>query len=391
MALIYMSKDRRYAFLPEPVVAAAPDLSVLISYAREAGLHLRAYEVDDSAELLHNAEFPLLLLLKEGDGTHMVFLLAHKRHHFLLLDPSRGKRKIEEGEMVSLWTGVFLRIEGYEEKNEGQISFLPRLHFPRFFPVLTILALLPMAFMVSGLLIINLLPSTSFSLIPFLASLASSMVLKACMLGAMDRFDAMYMDGTDAKFLKRRRDLYVHYQAYKRAAFVHKTEVLGRLGTLLAALTFLLFQDLVLALAASIVIIVTCLAHLFLDPKETKVQEACEKLESRYFYATVEEPRRKEMRGKLREYSRRYTRIRNLSASIASGCAVLLAFLFTFLSGNFSAGSILFYLLGLLFIAGEGDGLYRSHALLELKKKEEPYFILNIASNVDAAKNKERK
>lgn len=380
MALIYMSHDKRHAFLREPVVESAPDLDHLISYARDAGLRLRAYAVDNTAELLQNTEFPLLVILHEKGRQHMVFLLAHRRGKFIFLDPAKGKRFVDDSDMILLWTGCFLRIEGYEKK--GELSFWDQPVIP-LLPARLVLALLPMAFlMLSFILLFSGYP-TFFVVIAMVTSLACSMIEKVIMLRAMERFDTRYMDGVDAKFLKKRRDLYVHYQAYKRAAIVSRSEVLGHFLSVFAALTFLVFADPYLAAAAAISLILVCFLHAFLDPKKKTLEQKCESLEGTYFFALVDEGRRKELRDELRACSRKYSVVLSSFQGLFIAFSVGLAILFCLAQGVFTAQILIFYMLTLLFVANEGDKLYQSQGYLELKKKEEPYFILNISSRVN--------
>lgn len=378
MALIYMSSDRRYAFMREPRVEAAPDLATLISYASEAGLQLRGYEVTDPNELLQNTEYPLLVLLREEGRLHMSFLSKRRGNRFLLLDPARGVRWLKGQEMVSSWTGQFLRIEGYEKKAENVRYWQrPPLVVPSV--LLFAFALLPMALMMVGLSLIDLNSPLPITLACLLGSIASSFGQRLFLLGAMGRFDKGYMSGVDAKFLKRRRDLYVHYHAYKRAAFVSKSEVFGHLAMVLAGLVYFLFHDGVLAATGALTVASAVGVHLLVSPHLSSLSAQCEVLEGNYFYALVEAPRREALREELSHQSRRYGLLLNLRESLTVALSLLIAFVGSLLQGGLTAQVILFYGFSCLFLALETEHLFQSYSLLEQKKKEEPYFLLNIA------------
>ena len=378
MALIHMSSSRRYAFLPEPRVEEAPGLDQLIIYAAKQGLTLGAYEAVDPNDILQNTEYPLLLLLREEGGLHMALLHSRRGSHFLLLDPAKGLRRMKGQEVAAAWTGQFLRIEGYAKKGEPPEipSLLHNLPFQN--GILFVLALLPMAWMIAGVSLLSYPLPFPLILACFLMSLASSAGEKFFLLGAMDRFDKRYMDGVDAKFLKRRRDLYVHYHAYKRAAFVSKSEVFGHLSTVVAALIFFLFFDATLSCCLAITVACAVTLHLFFEPHLHDLRQRCESLEGTYFFALVEAPRRKELREGLREKSRGYAMLLSIKQTLLVVLALCSALAFCLVQNNLSAQIVIFYALSSVYIAFETARLFSSHALLEQKKREEPYFLLNI-------------
>lgn len=377
MAMIYMSKDRRYAFVPEPSVEVAPDLAQLISYAEEMGLRLRGYHAEPST-LLETTEFPLLLLLQEEGRLHMVFLAARKRNGFLLLDPSRGKRILTQQELVSLVTGDFLRIEGYAKKGGIRLWDVPKSSLWQrgagFFA-----AFLPMAALGAGLFMLNGRFPTYVPLLCFASAIAWSLLQKWSLVKAMARFDGKYMEGIDAKDLKRRRDLYVRYHAYKRAAFVHPAEVLGRFASTFAVLVFFLIHDVYLALASAIGVGVLAFLEFLLKDKRRYLEGAAESAEGSYLFALVNKPRREELRAKVLSTGKAYAR---LLLFVQTGIYVLsmaLAVGFSFVGGVPSTLRVLFYLFSISYVLFETQKLFQSGTLLEQKRKEEPYFLLHIA------------
>ena len=378
MALIYMSKDRRFAFLPEPKVEVAPDLAELLSYAEEAGLHLRAYHAEPST-LRENAEFPLLLLLSEEGRLHMGLLLRQTGEKYLFLDPAKGKRILTAAELSGIWTGDFLRIEGYEKKGGLMMWDAPKPSLgSRVFSFLS--AFLPMAALAAGLTTFNDRFPSYVPLLCFALAIAVSLLQKVALLKAMARFDATYMAGIDAKDLKRRRDLFVRYHAYKRAAFVHKAEVLGLFASTFAVLLFFFFHDLYLALAAAVGVGVLCLVELILKDKRRYLEGAAESAEGHYLFALVNKPRREELRAQVQATGKAYARLLLFRQSGVYLLSLVLAVSFSFFGqGGASTLRVLFYLLSLSYLLFETTRLLQSGSLLEEKDKEEPYFLLNIA------------
>lgn len=377
MALIHMSKDRSYAYFSEPSVEVAPDLAQLISYAEEAGLRLRGYHAEPST-LHENAEFPLLLLLQEQGKLHMAFLAARKRGGFLLLDPQRGKRILSQQELASLWTGDFLRIEGYEKKGGARIWAIPRpspfIRCAGFFS-----AFLPMAALGAGLVLFSNRFPTYLPLLCIAIAIALSLLQKWSLVRAMARFDKKYMDGIDAKDLKRRRELYVRYHAYKRAAFVNKAEVLGRFASTFAVLIFFCFHDLYLALATAIGVGVLALVEFLLKDRRTYLSGAAESAEGAYLFALVNKPRRQELRQQVQATGKAYARLLMICQTGVYILSIALAVIFSFFGAGPSTLRVLFYLFSISYVLFEAERLFQSGSLLEQKDKEEPYFLLNIA------------
>lgn len=379
MALIHCGKDKRYAFLPEPHVETAPDLATLLSYAEQWGLRLRAYEMQCPDEIISDPEIPSLLLLREEGRLHMVFLAKARRHRFLLLDPSRGKRWIEGGDLLSRLTGVFLSIEGYEKKGEPVCSRPPS---PSLF-LSAALALPPFLCLFGGLVSLDFPVPTYVPIAFFASSLLFGLLQKAVTYRLMERFDSLYLDGVDEKNLKRRRDLYVHYHTYKRAAFLSLPEALGRLLSLLAALAFVFFHDLYLAAAAGCVVSLTVLFHLLFGGYKHQLEVEAEGLETSYFQTLINEEQRRDLRLALKQKAHRYASFLSAKDLLSLLSCGLFTVLFCLAQGVFSAQIVIFYLLSLLFLNGETDHLFLSHEAFEQRYKEGPYFVHNIASRIE--------
>ena len=381
MALIHMSDDPRYAFLPEPRVEEAPDLATLIDYAADAGLTLRGYFAPQKTEISESAEFPILPLLRGEGGLHIVFLYARRRRRFLLLDPALGKRSLREKDLLALWNGQFLRIEGYEKKGE------PPNPKEGGYPVYgraqgllsASLALLPMAVAALGLLFLDFSFPSSLTLACFSASVALSLARQGYLLRAMDRFDSVYFDGVDAKDLKRRKELFVHYHAYKKAVFATPGEIAVRASTLCLCEILFLAKDPYLAAATGVGVALTTVARLLLEPRLKSRKQSTEVLEGRYLLSLLSEQGRKDLRDELRSAARGYGVALWGSQSIGLACSVLSAVVFCLFQGAVNLQTIIFYLLATSFLCVEAGRLYDCQDLYEARRREEPYFRFNIA------------
>ncbi|MBE6126961.1 MAG: hypothetical protein E7182_03195 [Erysipelotrichaceae bacterium] len=386
MALVDASKDKRFAFLPEPHVETSPDLSDLLSYAEKWGLHLRAYETLDPEEIVLRPEFPLLITLREEGRLHMSYLAKRRGKRFLLLDPDRGKRWVEGRELACSFTGVFLRVEGYEKKGEP-----PRP--PRFlshFPVPSLVfALLPFLLLVLGFLLLDVVSMPMLSLALFAGAMMASLGQKRLLSLNMERFDSRYMDGIDAENLSRRRDLFVHYHAYKRAAFLSFPSVLSHLGSFVAALVFFFLHDLYLAAACSAMALVCLVCHLLFYPHLEQIQKKAVGLEATYFHSCLNAERREETRLALRRCNKKCASFLAVKEFLFLSAAFILAMLFALTSGPLSSKTLILYLLSALYVGMESEKLFTDGELFEQKRRETPYFLHNILRDYETLEGQE--
>ena len=218
MAIWHCTHDSSARFLPEPLLLStgAPSIANLIQYAKNEGLTLAAYRILDYSGIGKSIELPLLAVLKENGTTHMVFLYRRKKKGFLALDPASGVRLIRDEEFYSIFTGVYLEILGCEEKG-GKPSYRQCVS-TRTAILLCLTALLPASLIISGALLLEYgpFPILGWGLV-FLSAL-SQWLPSVFMLRQSRRFDQEYLWKVDVRNPKRRRENYVHYHRYKRAA-----------------------------------------------------------------------------------------------------------------------------------------------------------------------------
>ncbi len=386
MALIVASKSKRFALLAEPLVDRAPDLATLIAYADSAGLALCGYEAPKKEEIASFSGAPLLLLLRQGHGLHMVLCASRQGERFVLLDPVVGKRTVRLDELLPLWTGRFLAVEGYDGAKGESATFWCRPKRGGGVLLPDVLAILTVASATFGVLSLDAPLPFAVGMGSMLLSLVLSLAGKGFMLAAMGRFDDVYMDGVDEEDLTRRRESFVHYHAYKRAVFLSGSDVLGRALSLGAALIFLCFRDIYLAGCCGCAVLLCLAGRLcFHNALRRFSLEAIAK-ESTYLSAQERPEERRKLRADLRKAGERYgMALWGWNAALVSFCLTL-AIVFCLFQGKMGGQMFLFYLLGTLVLTFEADKLLQSPDALNERKREEPYFLLHVASKVGSHK-----
>ena len=380
--LLSIHGERNASSLAEPLLDHAPSLEEVIAYAASLGLTLRAYEAISPYEILDNKETRLLLLLSEGEGLHMVCLSKVKRKHFVLLDPAQGERTVRKTDLVRTWTGAFLRDEGYEKKGEGLPRFTSAEKGPILPPLLWAFSLLPLCFLTLAVAASMFHVSPWLSLLGFLLSIASSLVSRMVTLGAMRRFDSRYMDGIDDEDPLRRREKLLRYHAYKRAAFITPQEVLGRLAIVAAVLGFSCLGDPYLASSLGVGVVASVLLTLLLRNKDKATRVDAYVAESVFLSDTARRGKRLEALRRSEAVSMAFARRRSTQEVFHLLLSTALAFLFTHFAGTLGEMATIVYFLATYFLIGEATRLAEMPTLLEEKKKEEPFFLLNIATKV---------
>lgn len=382
MALIHASRRRAYAYLEEPRADSAPDIATLLDYARKHGLHMRAFKTPSPEELLTAAEFPVILVLREEGPLHMVYVASRRGRRFHVLDPKRGSSWVKGERLAGAFTGIYLKIESYEEGGDD-VSRLGRRPVPLFGSALpTILAFLPMAFMSLGLVLLDYSFPPWAVLTAFLATIGASICQRWHLLASMRRFDKRYLCGIDEPFLRQRKALYVHYHAFKRAAFVSRGEVLGHFATIAAAFLLFFLHDIYLAASCGIGFALLCLIHLLFSPSISRLERAAEEDEERYLHGSLGEMARQDTLAALSSRAERYGRILGAKEVGLFLLALALSSFACYCASAFALQPFLFDFLSICFFLFEGERVFRLEPLLGEKEKEETYFRVHILPRV---------
>ncbi len=382
MALIHASGDRCYAYVAEPTVETSPDLATILSYAREHGLRLRALKTPEPKELLEAAEFPVILVLREEGPLHLVFVSRRRGRKFRVLDPKRGPYWAKGDVLASAFTGIYLKIESYEEGSEASRLAWKDPVVPISTALLSVLALLPMALMLSGFALLDFSFPPWSVLTLFLATIAASFAQRWTTLAAMRRFDRRYLCGIDAALLRQRRDLYVHYHAYKKAAFISRGEVIGRFATVAAAFIVFLLHDAYLAAACAMGLAFLTLFHLLLSPLLRNMGRRAEADEERYLHGSLGTLERQQTLTAISSRADRYGRILGLKEGMVLFMGLGLTSFACYCASTFALQPFLFDFIALEFFLLEGDKIFRIEPILSEKEREETYFRVHILPRV---------
>lgn len=116
MFIMLKKKDEGFRYLR---IGDRPpySLSSLQSVSKRCGVDLCWKKAENIESLKNNAVFPILLVLKEGEQTHMVLLKKSSKKKFLIYDPANGKEWIKKEEIVNKWTGIFGDGEVFDDKS----------------------------------------------------------------------------------------------------------------------------------------------------------------------------------------------------------------------------------------------------------------------------------
>ena len=382
MALIHISGDRRYAYVAEPSVSASPDIATLLSYAREYGLRLRALKTPVPHELLDAAEFPLILALRKDGPLHLAFVPSRRGKWFRVLDPARGPYWAKGEDLLASFTGIYMKIESYEEGSEPFPPHPGKVSHPLESALSALLALLPMALMSLGLALLDFSFSAWIVLATFIATIAASLVQRWSTLAAMRRFDKRYLSGIDAALLGQRKDLYVHYHAYKKAAIVSRGEVIGRFATVAAGFVVLLFHDVFLASACAIGLALLTIFHFAFSPVLREMGRQAMADEERYLHGSLDALQRRETLTAISSRAERYGRILGLKEGLVLLMGLGLASFACYCASSFALQPFLFAFITVSFFLFEGERIFEIEPVLAEKEREETYFRVHILPRV---------
>lgn len=383
MALVHASNQRRYAYAAEPSVEQAPDLDSLLSYARRHGLRLRALKTPEPSELLRNAEFPVILVLREHGPLHLVYLPRRRGKRFRVYDPERGPYWAKGEVLTKSFTGIYMKIESYEEEGDSsRHPTLPALTHPAADLLSATLAFLPMALMLLGLALLDYSFPSWAVLATFIATIGASLFQRFWTLASMRRFDKRYLCGIDEPRPRQRKSLYVHYHAYKKAAFIGRSEMIGRFATVAAAFAIFLLHDVYLASCAAIGMVLLSFLHLFVSPFLRALSRQAELEEELYLHGSLGEIARQEALTALSSRAARYGRFLGAKEAFVLLLGICLAFFACYFARNMTLQAYLFAFISLSFLLFEGERIFQIEPLLKEKEREETYFRVHILPRV---------
>ena len=384
MMLIHLSGEEAYRHADEPIVEEAPSLASIIAYAKGFGLSLEAYHVGKRDEIAENKVFPLLVLLQEGELLHMVFLQKKRGKRYLILDPSAGKRWMDEKDLIASFACVVLMVDSFQaipstlERKARPVSLRRQI-------ALIFTSMMPLSCLIGGLLILEHEWGKILSMCLFSVGIGSVVVDWLLKKRWIRQFDQDYSGGIDDENVRLRKEKFIHYHRYKAAAFSSTVSFsISILGVAAAGLLFAL-QSVSLCIGMSIVIVYVTIDQIYLSPKRKKEKLRLASLERQYQSTKRAEIERKVMLRSIQKEGDRFSHHLSvryfLSAIICFGAALLACYL----DDSITLASILFNALWMVFFLRQCNGIFTHAEALEEKRKEESYFLLHFVPS-DVAK-----
>lgn len=378
MALNIVSGRKDFAYAPERIIdGAAPNFGELVEYAREYGLVLGAYRVEDPMLLIDNIEYPLLLSVVEDGLRHMVLLESATKKKFIILDPARGKRVMKKEDLARIFEGKYLAVERYE-------NIAPKFHKVRPLKAsesafMVAFSLFPIAALAIGLLFLGAGGENfPISLLCFSLALLGMAASRAFAARQLKRFDGRYLKKVDDPRSLAREERFVHYHLYKAAALSSLSRLVTSVFEVAAALILFGIRDGVLSLSLCCGLLLVVLDYLLEGDKEKRMKGEVERLEHGFLHGALDAERRRETLDQLSSASSRYGRsliVRDVMILI--GALSLSAVFMAAFGGDISLERFLLYSLATGALMQQGSQALRDFDLYEDKKREEPFFILH--------------
>ncbi len=376
MALVHCSRRRDFAYAPEPLaVIRSPSFADLVSYAQKNGLRLGCYKIRDRRDLLNNKDYPLMVSIEEAGVSHLVYLLKHRGHKFIFIDPARGKRAMKDEEFVAIFTGQYLKEEEYRECG---------VHYARPEPIpqtnRALLGLCSFAIQIFILLTMLFFGNGADYLFPlgFLLAAASFMIAQRGMLSStMKQFDKAYLARVDDDDYRVRTRNLVHYHSYKAAAFASMPSLAANFGTLATGSLILTLNDRYMGLCICAIYLLAMIEHLFLIPRYERRKVELEEKEARYQSVSIVKKKRAALLQDLTSDAYHLADYLSVRGLIIAGICIGLALFILYRNGDFVLNRFLFTAFAFFFIFHQVDALSKAGDLLATKRREEPYFALH--------------
>lgn len=276
MLLIDYSGDTNYVYLSMP---EKPPYSLkdIIRLAKRQGLKAEGYRCLDKKELKDNESFPLCLVIKEGEDTHMVILDRITKGMAYLRDPAAGHKKMPLDALIERWTGEYLLIgpfEGsfYSGPLPDKISSDGRY-------VAMGLSLLSQLCVWAGFYLISVHEGLVLPLICFclFALLELSVRLYSVRLGR--KFDEKYLYRLEEASEEDIAEGYSYYQRFKSAYFAMPLSLFANLFGGLSLSVLFIINDMSFLLPYSLLLLALFFDAAFLEGRLAKKSMALEEKE----------------------------------------------------------------------------------------------------------------
>lgn len=374
MALVHYGKNLDFVNLAEPaILKVSPSLLDLIDWAKQYGLGLKAYSLKDPYTLKDNKEYPLLAVLYEDGLSHMVYIKSHRFKRFVVFDPEKGKRLIDDNLMGKLFSGIYLTannidIKPYKKKKRRALNpLIPVLQAG--FTVLSGLSLCAGFFYVDkeeGNFLFPVLLFSAFSLLQVASRVFTVTALK--------RFDAKFERRVDETPLSRREEVYGHYTRFKTAIFSGAPQLVGSALEIAAFSILFSLNEAWMGLGLLAIYLILLVERVLIHPHFLVKKEKIERMEKAFLGGPwpkeQERPKSRDLSNEAYDLASFLSYRRCLFAFLVMAVSLLLALV----SGHVSLNFLLFSFMSYYFLGDEFANLLGCFEKRNEYLKEEAYF-----------------
>lgn len=213
MLLASLNKDKNYLYLKETKEEGAYSFKELVNIAKENGVELIGYRIDDVSsvdELTNNNEF--LLTIKREKSKHLVVVKKKSFNFYLIKDPALGCYLVSKRKLNKMIEGTLLVVNKVEKKKSN--VYFPLLLKKRQRISLILLRTLCLAFVIASTFFVDDKYSPFIPLILLILGLIMELTYRVVCLGLFKKLDDIINDAVVVKNNKY-YEYYTYLQKFK--------------------------------------------------------------------------------------------------------------------------------------------------------------------------------
>lgn len=213
MLLASLNKDKNYLYLKETKEEGAYSFKELVNIAKENGVELTGYRIDDVSsvdELTNNNEF--LLTIKREKSKHLVVVKKKSFNFYLIKDPALGCYLVSKRKLNKMIEGTLLVVNKVEKKKSN--VYFPLLLKKRQRISLILLRTLCLAFVIASTFFVDDKYSPFIPLILLILGLIMELTYRVVCLSLFKKLDDIINDAVVVKNNKY-YEYYTYLQKFK--------------------------------------------------------------------------------------------------------------------------------------------------------------------------------
>lgn len=213
MLLASLNKDKNYLYLKETKEEGAYSFKELVNIAKENGVELIGYRINDVSsvdELTNNNEF--LLTIKREKSKHLVVVKKKSFNFYLIKDPALGCYLVSKRKLNKMMEGTLLVVNKVEKKKSN--VYFPSLLKKRQRITLILLRTLCLAFVIASTFFVDDKYSPFIPLILLILGLIMELTYRVVCLSLFKKLDDIINDAVVVKNNKY-YEYYTYLQKFK--------------------------------------------------------------------------------------------------------------------------------------------------------------------------------